>query len=107
MGDFIWFLIIGIVLAILSFLFIRMGILIWKKQKTTLLHDYHVDKLKEEDKPAFCKLAGIGMLVIGVGFGLTAIWTVIAGSLLSLIPLTIGLVVGIVMLVKAVRKYNR
>jgi uncharacterized membrane protein len=107
MGDFIWFLCVGIVLAILSLLFIRMGLDIWKKQKIVLVHDYHVNKLKEEDKPMFCKLVGIGILVIGVGFGLTAIWTVVSGSLLSLIPMAAGFVVGITMLVKAITKYNR
>ena len=107
MSDCIWFLIIGIVFAALCFMFIRMGLITWRKQSIKLLHDYHVDKVKEEDKPAFCKQAGIGMLVIGVGFGLSAIWTVIAGSYLSLIPMTAGLVVGIVMLITAVRRYNR
>ena len=32
-----------------------LGWLVWKKEKLTLLHDYHTDKVSPENRPAFCK----------------------------------------------------
>ena len=44
-----------------------MGWLIWKKEKLSLMHDYHVNKVSAENKTAFCRLSGIGLIVIGIG----------------------------------------
>ena len=48
------------------------GWLIWKKEMISLMHDYHIDKVSAENKTAFCKLAGIGLTVIGIGLLITA-----------------------------------
>ncbi len=39
---------IGIVLVVL-------GYMVWKKEKISLLHDYHYDKVEEEDKKHFVR----------------------------------------------------
>ena len=106
MGDFIWFIIIGILFALLSILFIVLGCLIWIKQKMNLIISHHCEKVSEENKRSYCKIFGIGMLAMGIGFGLSGICTVLLQSVLAFIPMTIGLVLGIVMIIFAVVKYN-
>ena len=50
-----------------------MGWLIWKKEKLSLMHDYHVNKVSAENKTAFCRLSGIGLIVIGIGLLISAV----------------------------------
>jgi len=107
MGDLIWFIIIGILFALLSILFIVLGGLIWRKQKMNLIISQHCEKVSEDNKKAYCRLFGIGIVVIGVGFGLSGILTVLLQSVLVFIPMTVGLVLGIAMVIFAVVKYNR
>ena len=107
MNDFVWFIVIGVLFALLGCLFVYLGRQIWKKQKMDLIIRYHCDKVSEENKPAYCRLAGIGVFLMGFGFLLSGICTVWIRSVLTLIPMTLGLVSGITLLAAAVMKYNR
>ena len=107
MGDFIWFVFIGILFVLLSVVFIMLGLRIWKKQKINLIISYHCDKVSEENKRAYCTLSGIGVFTIGIGFLLSGICTVFIRSVFTLLPMTVGLVLGIALLVSAGIKYNR
>ena len=107
MGDLIWFIIIGILFALLSILFIVLGGLIWRKQKMNLIISQQCEKVSEDNKQAYCRLFGIGIVVIGAGFGLSGVFTVLLQSVLAFIPMTVGLLSGIVMVISAVVKYNR
>ena len=107
MSDFVWFIIIGILFALLGLIFIGLGWQIWSKQKMDLIISHHSDKVSEENKPAYCKLMGIGVFVMGAGFLLSGICTVFVRSALAFAPMTVGLVSGIVLLTAAVKKYNR
>ena len=107
MNDFIWFIIIGILFVLLSILFIVLGYLIWKKQKTDLIISHHCEKVRDENKQMYCLFFGIGMLAMGIGFGLSGICTVLLQSALAFIPMTIGLVAGIALIILAIVKYNR
>ena len=51
---------VGVIIAVL-------GWLIWKKEKISLMHDYHIDKVSAENKPAFCRRSGMGLIIIGIG----------------------------------------
>ena len=88
---------IGVLLVVL-------GCLIWFKRKVSILHSYHYKNVKEEDLPAYCRLAGIALL-IGVGI-------IVAGVLnlfyLSLwwVPLVVGFTVGFSIFIYAQKKYN-
>ena len=84
-----------------------MGYLIWKKEKITLLHDYHYDKVKEENKKDFCALSGKGLFIIGAGILITGIITAVKVSFLSYLPFILGLIIGLIMLISAGAKYNR
>ena len=107
MSDFIWFIVIGILFILLCLLFIVLGFLIWKKQKMNLIISNHCEKVSEENKQKYCMIFGIGMIVIGIGFGLSGICTIFLHSILTFIPMTIGLAIGLVMIILAVVKYNR
>ena len=107
MSDFVWFIVIGVLFALLGCLLVYLGRQIWKKQKMDLIIRYHCDKVSEENKPAYCRLAGIGVFLMGIGFLLSGICTVWIRSVLTLVPMTLGLVSGIALLAAAVMKYNR
>ena len=78
-----------------------------EKEKISILHSYHYDKVSEEDKKAFCAISGIGILLIGIGLLITGIIIGITDSALSFIAFAIGFVVGLVILIYAGIKYNR
>lgn len=84
-----------------------LGLLIWKKEKITLLHDYHYDKVSEENQPAFCRLSGLGVLFIGTGILLSAVTLPITDSLWSFLPFGTGFVLGLGFLLHAGNKYNK
>ena len=87
--------------------FITLGYLMWKKEKITLLHSYHYEKVSPSDKKAFCKISGWGVISIGIGLLVTAVIIGITDSVLSFIAFALGVVVGLVLLIYAGAKYNR
>ena len=91
---------VGIVLVVI-------GLLIWKQEEITLMHDYHVNKVSEENKKAFCTLSGSGLAVIGVGALGTAVIFGITESLRSFVCFAVCFAAGLTMMIAAVRKYNR
>ena len=95
-----------IVMDLVGLLCIIMGLLIWKKQKIELLHDYHRSKVTDADKPAFCRLSGWGLLCIGAGIGIAAVAFAITESLWSFLGFGLGFVPGLALLVYAGNKYN-
>ena len=84
-----------------------LGWLVWKKEKITLLHDYHTDKVSTENMPAFCKLSGIGLIVIGTGGLTSAVLLALTGSAYSFVCFAVCYAAGLALLTKADRKYNR
>ena len=107
MRDIIWFLFTGILFVFLSPVFIGLGLLIWKKQRMDLIIRYHCDKVTEENKRAYCVLAGSGVIIIGIGFFLSGIGIAWIRSAAAFVPMTAGLVCGITLLAAAGIKYNR
>lgn len=96
-----------IILSLIGIVFVVLGISIWRKDNIQLFHDYHIDKVSEEDKHAFCRMSGCGILIMGLGMLLAGIIVGITDSLASFIFLAIGFVSGLVLLVAAGIKYNR
>ena len=90
---------VGIVCAVL-------GLLLWKKEKIGLLHEYHYDKVADADKPAFCTLSGIGMLVIGTGLLATAVLLAVTDHPASFLAFAAGFAAGLGLLIYAGKKYN-
>lgn len=98
--------VVAIGIGVLALIFIYLGWLIWKKEKITLLHSYHYDKVSPSNKKLFCKITGWGVLLIGIGLLVTAIMIGITDSALSFIAFALGFVVGLVLLIYAGVKYN-
>ena len=81
----------SIIVGLIGIIFVILGCMIWKKEKISLLHNYHYDKVSAEDKKEFCTISGIGILLIGIGLILTAIIIGITNSVWSFIAFTIGM----------------
>lgn len=101
-------LIIGVIITGgIGVLLIVLGFLLWKKEMITLLHDYNVDKVSPENRTAFCKLSGIGLIVIGLGLLITAVLLGITDSAYSFICFGVGFAAGLFALIAAGMKYNQ
>ena len=64
---------------------IVLGLLIWKKQKVTLVHDYQYKNVKKEDIPAYCRLVGIGLIIIGAGICVTGFFNLFECEILAVL----------------------
>lgn len=100
--------IIGIlIVGLVSLAFLIFGFLIWTKEKMNLIHEYHCDKVSEKNKKAFCTMFGKGVVLIGIGLTATTVALAITESVLSFIPFAVAFVIGFVVLVKSIKKYNK
>lgn len=97
----------AIFIGLISIVLVAVGYLIWKKEKISLLHNYHYDKVSDENKKDFCKLSGLGIISIGIGLLITAIVIGITNSVWSFIGFAIGFVIGLALLIHAGNTYNR
>ena len=95
-----------IILSLVSILVMVIGWLLWKKEKITLLHEYHYSKVSREDKKAFCTLSGIGLVIVGIGIGASAVLLAITNSALSFLAFAVGLAFGLSFFLHAGKKYN-
>ena len=96
-----------LLVAVIGAVILLLGWLIWKKEKITLLHDYHYSKVSDADLPAFCMYSGIGLLTVGVGLIVTAVLLFLTDSAWSFLIFASGMLAGLGLLVYAGRRYNR
>ena len=100
--------IIGIMITgVIGVLLVVLGCLLWKKEMITLLHDYHIDKVSPENRKAFCKLSGIGIIIIGSGLLVSSVILGITDSAYSFLFFAVCFSAGIFALIVAGMKYNR
>ena len=79
-------LIVGVIITGgVGVLLVILGFLLWKREMITLLHNYHVSNVSPENRRAFCKLSGIGLIVIGLSLLITAVVLGITDSAYSFI----------------------
>lgn len=97
-GTIIYFA-VGVLLVVL-------GLVMWKKQKINLLHDYHYKNVKAEDVPAYTRAMGIGQIVIGAGLCVTGALQFFVQGPASLAALAVGIVCGLIIFHKAQMRYN-
>ncbi len=95
-----------ILIILLSILFLYIGFLLWKKERITLLHDYHRNRVAEENKKAFCKLSGLGVISIGTGLLITGFILLFTDSAWSFLAFAAGFIAGLALLMRAGNKYN-
>ena len=94
-----------IVEAAVGLLIIVFGLLIWKKRKLSLLHEYHYRNVKKEDVPAYARTMGIGLILLGAGICLTGLLNLFE-SPLWWVPLVAGFTAGIPFMHRAQKRYN-
>ena len=80
-------------------------LLIWKKEKVSLIHDYQYKNVQETDIPAYARLIGIGLILIGGGICITGVLNLFE-SALWWIPLVVGILAGLIVMNKAQKTYN-
>ena len=95
-----------IVIALVGAVCCVMGWLLWKKERITLLHDYHYDQVSEADKTDFCRLSGWGVLAIGIGLLFTAVILLLTESAWSFLAFAAGFALGLFFLIYAGKRYN-
>ena len=83
-----------------------LGLLLWKKQKVSILHDYHYQHVKKEDIPAYSRQMGIGLILIGAGICLAGFANLAYRTGLSFLALGLGFAAGIFVMHRAQKKYN-
>ena len=99
-------MILGLIIdAAVGSVCVVLGLLIWKKEKVSLIHDYHYKNVKKEGIPAYARLIGVGLIIVGTGICATGIFNLLE-SPLWWIPLLAGFAAGIYVLHRAQMKYN-
>ena len=99
MGEFIIQIIIGLVLIIIGIFNMKGNI--------SLLHSYHRKRVKKEDVIPFGKKVGIGSIIIGTTIILAGLFTILNHTNMSKIILAVGLVIGCILILYAMFKYNK
>ena len=99
MREFIIQIIMGIVLIIIGIFNMRGNI--------SSLHAYHRKRVKKEDIIPFGKKVGIGSIIIGITIILAGLFTILNYTNIGNIILVIGLVIGFIIIVYALFKYNK
>ena len=107
MNDTAWFIAVSVLFVLLGIIFIRLGLAIWKKQKMELIIRHHCDRVSEENRAAYCTLAGAGIFTAGIGFILSGICAALTQSAAAFIPMTPGIAAGIALPALAQSRYNR
>ena len=103
----------GILTIIIGIVCIIIGI-INKKGNISMLHSYHINNIKEEDKKPFSKLIGTGMIIVGITlviYGALMIPSIVLendmynniGNIVAII----GMLIGLVICLYAIKKYNK
>lgn len=100
----------GIIETIITFpvgiIFIILGLLLLKKQKIQLIHDYHHKHVNTQDVKAYTRLWGIALIVLGVCTCLTGIIDYLFRTGLGWILFAVGLAVCFTIGNKAQKTYN-
>lgn len=102
-----------IFMIIIGVVFIIIGI-INRTGNISLLHSYHRKRVSEEDKLPLGKLVGLGMLIIGGSLIIFGVLGFIEKAtqnniifIIKHIVLFVGLVLGLVISLFAINKYNK
>ena len=100
----------GIIETIITFpvgiIFIILGLLMLKKQKIQLIHDYHYKNVKQQDVKAYIRLWGIALTLWGCCSCLVGMIDFIFRSGIGWVLFMIGMVVGFMIGNHAQKTYN-
>ncbi len=85
---------------------IALGLIVWKKQNISLVHEYHRTRVRKEDVAAYTRLIGLGLLVIGIGACLTGLTCFLLNTLKGWAFFGLSLMAGIMLFIRAQKKYQ-
>lgn len=98
-------IVIGLIILIIGFMHLRGNI--------SFLHSYHRKNVSEENKLPLGKRLGIGTIIIGTSLILCGVFSMISiilenniFELIGQILLGVGLVLGLIICLLAIKKYN-
>lgn len=94
-----------IVEGLVGLLCVVLGVLLWKKQMLSILHDYHYKNVRQRDIPAYTRQIGIGLILIGAGILITGVLNLFYSSYWW-VPLVVGIGSGFIVMYIAQKKYN-
>lgn len=95
----------AVILFAVSALLGVLGLRIWRGE-LSLIHDYHLTNLREEDKPAYGRGMALGLWLMGAGFVGSGVASLVEALTLSLVLLGAGIAASLICLVRVQRKYN-
>lgn len=95
-----------VIMEICSLLFFRLGFLLRKKEKISILHSYHYANVKDKDKKAYTAIMGKALVLIGLGMSLTGFLEIFEHTLRVLIPFFIIFAIGFGLMIYGQIKYN-
>ncbi|MCR5307194.1 MAG: DUF3784 domain-containing protein [Oscillospiraceae bacterium] len=95
-----------IVCTAVGLLCIRSGVLLWKRQRIGLLHDYHTDAVWDGDIPDYTRGMGLGMILIGAGILLTGMICFAFDTPAGGLCLPAGLAAGLPLMLRAQKRYG-
>ena len=99
-------MIVGVIVKeAVGLLIIVLGLVLWIGRKVSILHAYHYKNVKKESIPAYCRMMGIGLILIGLGIAVSGVLDLFY-SALWWIPLVVGFFVGLTIVCIAQKKYN-
>ena len=90
----------------LALAFVWIGLLIWKKQRIDLIHEYHHTRVSKKDVPAYTRLMGIAMIVLGAGIGVGAAVEVLLDTYVGITLVLAAIIAAVVLMSRAQKKYN-
>lgn len=84
---------------------VGLGLLIWLKRKISLVNETQCRYVKSADIPAYTRLIGIGLVLMGIGVCMTGVLNLFTSNFWWL-ALLLGIVAGVVVFAQAQKKYN-
>ena len=95
-----------VIMGAVGIVFIIFGLLIWKKEKITLIHNYHHKNVKPEGVPTYTTINGKATVLTGIGCLSTGIVDFATTSGLGWIIFAICFAVSVTLFHYAQKKYN-
>lgn len=96
-----------ILMSLIGTLCIVLGLLIWKGQRITLIHDYQWSRVREEDKPAYTCGIGRATALLGLGVLLTGIMNYLTGSQWGWLIFFSSFAISMVQYIRVQGRYNK
>ena len=95
-----------IFLSAVGILFLCFGWTIWKKERISLIHAYHYQRVKDRDKKGYTEQMGKALLLIGAGIILTGLTDFMTKTLYGWWIFGVSFCTGLIRIIYAQIKYN-